>query len=57
MAGGALGGLGIGYGIDLLTGGRAGRVGGLFLGVASGLWAAGRQLMRVIKERQGDRDP
>lgn len=57
VAGAALGGLGIGYGIDLLTGGRGGRAGGLFLGLASGLWAAGRQLMRVIKKQQGDKDP
>jgi len=56
VAGSALGGLGIGYGIDLLIGGRAGRVAGLFLGLASGLWTAGRKLMRVTKERQGDKD-
>ncbi|MFH1609536.1 MAG: hypothetical protein ABID40_02780 [Candidatus Bipolaricaulota bacterium] len=56
VAGGALAGFGLGYGLDLLTGGRAGRVAGIFLGLASGIWAAGRQLMRVIKERQGDED-
>ncbi len=57
VAGGVLVGFGLGYGLDVLIGGRSGRVGGLFLGLASGLWAAGRQLMHVIKERQGDKDP
>ncbi len=53
VAGGALAGFGLGYGLDLLIGGRVGRVAGIFLGLASGIWAAGRQLVRVLKERQG----
>ena len=56
VAGGVLAGFGLGYGLDLLTGGRAGRVAGLFVGLAGGLWTAGRHLMRVIKERQGDKE-
>jgi len=50
-------GFGLGYGVDLLTGGRAGRAVGITLGLASGIWSAGHQLMRVIKERQGDKNP
>jgi len=57
VAGGAVVGFGAGYGVDLLAGGRAGRTVGIMLGLASGIWAAGRQLMRVIKEQQGDKDP
>lgn len=57
VVGGALVGLGLGYGVDLLTGGRTGRIAGLLLGLGSGVWAAGHQLMRVIKKRQGDKDP
>ena len=57
VAGGAVVGYGLGYGVDLLAGGRAGRAAGIVLGLASGIWSAGRQLMRMIKERQGDKDP
>jgi hypothetical protein len=57
VAGGAAVGFGLGYGVDLLTGGRAGRAVGITLGLASGIWSAGHQLMRVIKERQGDKNP
>jgi len=57
VAGGAVVGYGLGYGVDLLTGGRAGRAAGIVLGLASGIWSAGRQLMRVINEKQGDKDP
>lgn len=57
VVGGAAVGFAAGYGVDLLAGGRAGRVVGLIVGLASGIWSAGRQLMRVIKQHQGDRDP
>lgn len=57
VAGGVVVGYGLGYGVDLLAGGRAGRAAGIVLGLASGIWSAGRQLMRVINERQGDKDP
>lgn len=57
VVGGALAGFALGYGLDALVGGRAGRIAGIFLGLASGIWSAGRQLMRVIKEKQGDKDP
>jgi hypothetical protein len=57
VAGGALAGLGLGYGLDLLIGGRIGRVSGVFVGLASGIWAAGRQLLRVMNERKEDKNP
>ena len=57
VLGGALVGLGVGYGLDALGGGRAGRVAGIVLGLAGGVWSAGQQLKRMIKERQGDKDP
>lgn len=57
VAAGAAVGFGLGYGIDLLVASRAGRVVGLFVGLASGIWSAGQQLMRVIEDRQGDKDP
>lgn len=56
VVGGALVGLGVGYGVDLLAGGRVGRAVGLVLGLASGIWAAGRQLMHIVKDRQGEED-
>ncbi len=55
VAGGALAGFGLGYAAEALGAGRAGRVVGLVVGVAGGLWAAGRDLIRVIN--QGDKDP
>lgn len=55
VAGGALGGFALGYAAEALGGGRTGRVVGLLVGVAGGVWAAGRHLMRVIN--QGDKDP
>ncbi|HAZ27172.1 TPA: hypothetical protein DCY65_00350 [Candidatus Acetothermia bacterium] len=57
VVGGALAGFGLGYGLDVLMGGRVGRIAGIVLGVASGIWAAGRQLMRVIKDRPGGEGP
>lgn len=57
VVGGAAVGFATGYGVDILAGGRAGRMVGLIVGLAGGVWSAGRQLMRVIKKQQGDRNP
>ncbi|MBC7092875.1 hypothetical protein H5T53_02555 [Candidatus Bipolaricaulota bacterium] len=48
MAGGALVGYGAGYGIDLLTGGKGGRIGGILVGLAGGIWAAARDVKRFM---------
>lgn len=56
VVGGALAGFGLGYGIDILVGGRGGRIAGVFVGVASGIWAAARMVMKIVAERKGDED-
>lgn len=57
VVGGAAVGFGLGYALDLLVASRVGRIVGLFVGLASGIWSAGRHLVRVIKDRQGEKDP
>jgi len=54
VVGGALVGYGIGYGVDSLTDGRAGRLVGILFGLASGLWAAGRMIVSVLRDDGGD---
>ncbi|MCX7750645.1 MAG: AtpZ/AtpI family protein [Candidatus Bipolaricaulota bacterium] len=54
VAGGALAGYALGYGLDALAGSRGGRVAGLVLGLGGGLLAAGRQVLRELNHR-GDR--
>ncbi|HHE47807.1 MAG TPA: hypothetical protein ENL11_02535 [Candidatus Acetothermia bacterium] len=55
VTGGMLVGYGIGYGIDAAFGTRSWRTVGLFFGLASGLWAAARTLIRVVSEgKRGD---
>jgi len=54
VAGGLLVGYGIGYGIDVLAGTKAWRIAGIFLGLAGGLWEAGRVLVRISSEGRGD---
>jgi len=49
-------GYGIGYGIELAGGGKGWRLGGALFGLASGLWAAGRTLSRLIPGKRGDTD-
>jgi hypothetical protein len=56
VVGGALVGYGIGYGIELAGGGKGWRLGGALFGLASGLWAAGRTLSRLIPGKRGDTD-
>jgi hypothetical protein len=52
-----LAGFGLGYGIDTLAGGRGGRIAGVFVGVASGIWAAARMVMKIVAERKDDENP
>ncbi|MCD6129072.1 AtpZ/AtpI family protein [Candidatus Bipolaricaulota bacterium] len=55
VTGGMLVGYGIGYGIDVLASTRIWRTVGLFFGLASGLWAAARILIRMASEgKRGD---
>lgn len=54
VVGGVLVGYGLGYGVDLLAGGRVGRLVGIVLGVASGLWSAWRIVTRTLKDHGGD---
>jgi len=56
VVGGVLVGYGLGYGMDMLTGGRAARLVGIVLGLASGLWTAGRMLFSVLKNNGGDEE-
>lgn len=55
VAGGALAGFGLGYGVDALGGGRGGRIAGLFLGLAGGILAAGRHVMGDIRNKRPGR--
>lgn len=53
VGGGALAGYGAGYGLDLLLKTRWIRVVGIFVGLGTGFWAAGRELGRFIKSKTG----
>lgn len=54
VVGGALAGFAVGYGLDALAGGRSGQIAGLLVGLACGLLAAGRHVIREIRKDQGD---
>jgi hypothetical protein len=57
VVGGAAVGFGLGYGLDALFSVRVGRVVGLFVGLAAGIWSAGQQLRRIMNERKEDKNP